>query len=244
MATQLPQIDIVEKGNRAFAILQQSLAPGKLATSQKNVDALYEWTSKRYKLHDPSANAEGIASVLLEAVEALYFNPGLDWEVQPSKFLVDKWQQNATQRMAAIQIKKDADARNDNSEAAFWARQKAAEDTKAKEAADKKAEVVKQAIHSTIMTVEIYSGPNRVDHGESEKTRQYLFNFVAHRRNQRVSDEKILKELREVINPGVNDIYRELVRRWETVPAEEQQSGGRDSLGGDVRKIGKLGSIR
>jgi len=242
MATPLPEMAVISTINKGWNILQQRLAPGRLSETDHNVEVLTTWCKPRYDLKNPQNTAEQVANTLMLAVEAIYFDNILDWDKHPSAHFVSEIQRKHTEAHRAAQIKKEQKAAEENSEAAFWERQKAAEAAKKAEVNAKKADVLKQAIHSTIMTVEESgSRPNTIDHAKSEKTRERLFNFVTHRRQQRVSDEVILSELKEV--RWADDIKRELERRWDKVPTAKKEKEQRDSLGGDVRRVGALGSL-
>ena len=214
-----------------FRLLQEGLHPAKLEDTKENGKILLDWvTARGYDLQ--TMNAQQIAAILRVAVENIIFENTLTWSVQPIK-LRRQLEIKRTEEIEAAELKRRQAERAENSEKAFFERVKQGEkEGKATKDNDKaKAEAIARNIQSVILAIEENGNrPGVIDHQKSELARQYLFNFVNHRRSQRVPDATILKELREVTSPAVEDIKRELERRWE-LTAVEAPKPRRDSLG-------------
>lgn len=178
-------------------LFNAKLLPGKLADTTENASTLAAWVRSR-GITLVSLPAAEIADTLYTAAKSLYYNDVLTWDAVPTKLKTELEVEYAT-KFESKQAKEHAKDQNENSESAFYARKKAAEEKEKKDRDKLAQEIAAQEIHSTIMGYSCNAGPNRVDHAKSDAHRNELLRQVDRRRKAGVDERKILVEVRAAI---------------------------------------------
>lgn len=169
---------------RVFDEWGRHYAPANLIQNEKNAALLADYVLKTY----------GVVSItyLTQAANALAAQ--LDLVQQPKP----KTQEELTAEFQAKEFKRIQKEQVENSKPfdervkEFEKKQNAEKDKIAQEAAARE-------IQSEIMRYECYSGPNRVDHTQSDAHRNQLLRQVERRRKAGVDERRILAEVRDAI---------------------------------------------
>ena len=233
MATPLPAVNVVQNFRDAWELLQQRLAPGRLAESDANIVALRTQVAKKYKMESVQAAApQQIADVLYEAVEALYFNGVLQWEKTSQAFhqkmVMKRQQEFEAKERARVEREKLKNSKP------FDTGGKHAEAQKAKDAEEKRQKIAQAQINFLIETYSVNASyPGAIDQSKTEAGRAALRGIRIHHQGKydAVLTLKVLQQayLHETPEAIIRAAERE-TNRLDLV-ANPTERPRRDSLG-------------
>jgi len=248
MTTLLPELAIQNTFDQGWNILQQRLSPGRLAVTERNAAILMGWCKARYDMQAPTNTAEQIANTLMLAVEARLFDPPnspttLDWAVKPSKSFIASVQQKRTAEFEAkqkAQIEKDKLA---NTQPFSLTDQIEAEKQQKEE---EKREATAQAQIDNLIENFTINGrvPNTTDWDMTNQCRAALRGIKINAPGGKYSAPLTLKVVQQAFygeTPAA--IIRLAQQAVEKMNEAKDTKVQRDSLGGDVKRVGALGGI-
>ena len=248
MTTPLPEVQIISVFDQGWNMLQQRLAPGRLAATDNNAKILLDWCYARYDMKAPTNTAEQIANTLQLAVEARLFDPPnsptpLDWAVKPSKSFISMVQQKRTAEHEAkqkLQIEKDKQANTQP----FSLTDQIEKEKQSKEEAQREASA--QAQIDNLIENYLVNGrvPNTIDHTETNKCRAALRGIKINAPGGKYSAALTLKVIQQAYyGETAADIIRLAQKAVEKMNENKNTKEQRDSLGGDVRRVSASGSL-
>lgn len=230
MATPLPAVNVVEKYQQAWDLLQQRLAPSRLKATTRTADALRDYTAK-YDMN--AATVEQMVNAYMEAVESLFFNRVLDWEtVSPSfhqKMVIKQQQAFETKERARIEKEKAENLKPFDTGAS-----KQVEAQKSKDEEEKRQKTAQAQINFLIETYSVNASyPGAIDQSKTEAGRAALRGIRIHHQGKydAVLTLKVLQQayLHETPEAIIRAAERE-TNRLDLV-ANPTEKPRRDSLG-------------
>jgi len=248
MANPLPELDVISVFDQGWNILQQRLSPGRLAVTERNAAILMDWCKARYDMQAPTNTAEQIANTLQLAVEARLFDPPnspttLDWAVKPSKTFIDTVQQKLTAEFAKKGKARIEKEKLENTQP-FSLTDQIEKEKQQKEA--EKHEASAQAQIDNLIENFTINGrvPNTTDWDATNQCRTALRGIKINAPGGKYSAALTLKVVQQAFygeTPAA--IVRLAQQAVEKMNEAKNTNVQRDSLGGDVKKVGALGGI-
>jgi hypothetical protein len=246
--SELPQVQIAKILNDGWDLLQSQLSPGRLERNDHNYTLLIAFVEKRgIALAHPGSTPDGVAYWLMLGVEHYLFNTSpeksLQWALKPSKFFVDQVQQKITYEYEVKERKRRekeaAENRKEFSNTAQVENEKATKEEAKLEATA--TAYIDQLVENFTINGRV---PNTIDYAATDACRAALRRIKIYV-GGKYSAQATLAIVQQAFYGQTPSEIASLAEkaRLKMIENQTRKAGGRDSMGGDVRKVGRLGGV-